>query len=476
MIGEGVGFFGERGGDQEGGGEAEGMGAGELWVGVVRLVGWKGNVGGRRSGDSPTLCGGESGYRPTYRRRLFARNEEMGGDDGSGLRCWWGGTAPEARGVGRAIARHCARLGGKSGCRPTYGACRWGGTPPYSLLWALRRNKIERAMPLVARTPIHGLDCNVQKKGKKWCGNRSIMVKQKKEQSDVGSIHFPKKSCTLYWRQKFLDSLQSKLTNRKAYTMSTSSSDRRPTTYLDHVTITGAEVGIRSNHANIVTKNAKFENVATPFEINGGVANISGTRITESYEGHSNTRRGGSTTSSKNIPPMPAHCGDCESIFPSRRYTIFNAKFYGLHNAEICPLCGSPDARLADGIFEAVENVIYFLTGPSSSRDFLVFIQKLAKDRLAGNLSETALVAKVEAQRPGFATLWKRLTFFGGAAVIIYGLLADYDSAADKMNDISEYFKEIWYQTYPAIIADVDSRSTANSSSAVAKIPEIGAQ
>lgn len=174
------------------------------------------------------------------------------------------------------------------------------------------------------------------------------------------------------------------------------------------VRITGFDSGIESVNSNFTAKNVSFQDVRVPFKVDGGSADVQGTRIADTsprpvQETLSRSAVGWCRSPS---PAVPVECGTCGSVFPSKRYSVFNAAFYSKDNQEPC-LCGA-SAKLANGLWSVGQEIISFIEGPNTSRAQLDQIQELARKALEEKFSSDSILDEIRRVHPSLATF-----FFG---------------------------------------------------------------
>jgi SEC-C motif len=82
----------------------------------------------------------------------------------------------------------------------------------------------------------------------------------------------------------------------------------------------------------------------------------------------------GQASEDTSMPDMPAFCGSCGLVFPSG-FVIENSTGISPNNVQSqCPRCGGM-ARVPDGMYNVLGQVIEFLAGPTSSLDQLRRLQ-----------------------------------------------------------------------------------------------------
>lgn len=217
--------------------------------------------------------------------------------------------------------------------------------------------------------------------------------------------------------------------------------------------IQGSNVGVESINSNITARNVGFKDVAKPWDIKRGDARVSDTTIEEtaSFKSRNQSTSVGWVPSA--APAMPARCKKCGTVFPSKRYNIWNAKFYGHNNAEVCPICGNSEAQLADGAFEATSEIVKFILGPEISKKDLEIIQSVSQEYLKGHISVDDVVSRMDAIDRNLGEKLSRLkntdqskygNYFLTAVLIVMGALADWDPAIAQIKDLAGFLDKTW--------------------------------
>ncbi len=183
---------------------------------------------------------------------------------------------------------------------------------------------------------------------------------------------------------------------------------------LRNVHISSATTGIKVvGGGSLQAENVTFDNVQTPFDINGvKSASIKGSEVINDPK----LRRGTPITSNSLAmrrpkgAPLPVMCDNCKSIHPSLNYVFSGTFFFLWNNKEECQVCGSPNARLSEGLFNLSKELAEILTGSDLTYAMLKAISQVAEEAAAGNVpAETAIEAirKENSQIGGlFAKAW----------------------------------------------------------------------
>lgn len=116
--------------------------------------------------------------------------------------------------------------------------------------------------------------------------------------------------------------------------------------------VAGFDVGLLArNVSDLTVEDFAYKGAGQAFDITGQSASITGTRIKPEAK---SAETGHPSYIKPNGPPLPAQCPRCKSIFPSRHFNVALQRFMAKDNKEPCPVCGSPDATLAEGLFDLV--------------------------------------------------------------------------------------------------------------------------
>lgn len=209
------------------------------------------------------------------------------------------------------------------------------------------------------------------------------------------------------------------------------------------VKISGFDVGIQARNSDFTAEDVSFDNVRQPWDIDGGAANVSGTRITRDPKiaaGPNKSFKGWCPSSG---PSMPAQCPRCETIFPSRNYKISQSRFWSRDNAETCPLCRYEHARVADGIFDITDEALRFLAGPETSTDVMEHIGKIMKLLAQEDITPEQAISDVEKVSSPFAGFLRRALQIGVSAVIFLAAAVTIEAYVYHRHGI-DVFDVVW--------------------------------
>jgi hypothetical protein len=153
------------------------------------------------------------------------------------------------------------------------------------------------------------------------------------------------------------------------------------------------------------------------------------------------------------MPHPPAHCPDCKSIFPARAISISNASSIGLSNIITdCPVCGSGNARVSDGVYSATHEAIELISGPASSREHLEALRALAQLYSAGKITREDATQKAGELPPEYAKLFNLFTALGMPALaLLVSLVSAYlqwDSNRSSGEDAKKLLQAVTEQTF----------------------------
>lgn len=174
---------------------------------------------------------------------------------------------------------------------------------------------------------------------------------------------------------------------------------------LKNVTISNCKTGIAvQGPANLRLENVTFDNVERPFDINGA-SNVEakGTRIRNSHTPRSMDKSSIGYTG-RNGPPLPAHCPNCNLVFPSRNYDINSSRFYGLDNEETCPDCGFEHAKLADGIFDLTDKIAKIIEAEKLTYEMFSNVGKILETLVSGQIDEDVALTQLSAISPDISS------------------------------------------------------------------------
>jgi len=180
--------------------------------------------------------------------------------------------------------------------------------------------------------------------------------------------------------------------------------------------VTGSDIGIASVNSDLTVRNAKMRDVSLPFYIDGGKANVSHSQadFADEARGFQAAPKMATRIQSGYVRPtgpmLPCHCPNCNAIFPSRTFSIFNARIYvGPNNTETCPVCGFASAEIVIGLFEALNDVLKLLAGPAITAEMIRDLQAITTAVLGQEISIEEGVAKAVSIVPDAGKFFKRL-------------------------------------------------------------------
>lgn len=149
--------------------------------------------------------------------------------------------------------------------------------------------------------------------------------------------------------------------------------------------ISDTDIGIRSRNGELTAAGVAFDNVYQPYDVVGGSASVSGSRITndpkirgvpkgKSFVGYQG----------QNGPPIPAQCPRCGSVFPSRNYSFGQSLFWSRDNDESCFNCHFEHAKVADGLFQIARDTIEVLIGSNFTKEQIIAVNQLSIQYISG--------------------------------------------------------------------------------------------
>jgi len=225
---------------------------------------------------------------------------------------------------------------------------------------------------------------------------------------------------------------------------------------LNRVHISGFDIGIQTRNTNLSAKSAHFDNVRQPFDLEGSTADISSTRIRNDPKAQIDQRPTmvGGVRSGTPGPAMPAHCPECDSIFPSRNYKVRNGKFYSRDNEETCMLCGNEHAKVADGIFDFTTETVRLLHGSIRSIEQVQALQAIFEQFANNAFGLETLENEISTVVPEVQSNLKKLRSMGTSAIYY-----TYVAIAKSMAIFGTYATAVGL---PAFIAGWDANEIMN--------------
>lgn len=191
---------------------------------------------------------------------------------------------------------------------------------------------------------------------------------------------------------------------------------------LRDVHISGTKVGIKAvGPVHIEAQNVTFDNVETPWDVQGAVrASVQGTRIRNDPKVRSvSTNRVGWTPQG---PALPACCGQCGTVFPSRNYGFRTPRFYGRDNEDTCPICFNEHAKISEGLFDLTGEAVALIAAIAATPDRMVPLQTVSSQVLSGNISPTVGLQKLGEQDQRIAQLADKAAAHGFNAAWFVGV------------------------------------------------------
>jgi hypothetical protein len=194
-----------------------------------------------------------------------------------------------------------------------------------------------------------------------------------------------------------------------------STSRGKPSIHIRGGNFSDAKVGIKARGANFTASDVTFDNVGRPWDVQGGSAQVSGTRIRNdpniSLSGKPSIpgKQGSSVGWRRNGPPVPAHCEQCKSVFPSHNYDFGTSRFYSRDNEEVCPVCGNEHANVSDGLFDLTEKAVRVLLASDMTIKRLKQIQKIVQRDLGKGVSPEITADKLRDVSPGLSSIIRRV-------------------------------------------------------------------
>jgi hypothetical protein len=194
--------------------------------------------------------------------------------------------------------------------------------------------------------------------------------------------------------------------------------------HFEDIDIGFTDVGIQARGpVEFTAKNVRFKEVARPWDIQGGRAEIEGTRITRAAKPKA-VGKSWSGWRRPNGPPLPAFCPRCKSVFPSKSYNFGSSYVYARDNEEVCPVCESEHAKLSDGLFDLSREAVAVLTAPEMTFAMLSAIKDVADQLSDRRVNEADAVRRLRQVSPTFGAIAGRALQIGTAALTLMVAMA----------------------------------------------------
>ena len=119
---------------------------------------------------------------------------------------------------------------------------------------------------------------------------------------------------------------------------------------------------------------------------------------------------------------LPAYCSNCQTIFPFHGIEIGVGATIGIGNvATNCPVCGSTNARVSDGVYQANSTAIQVLSAPESTYAIIEVLKTLAEQAARGQISKEEAIQKAGDLSPKYAALMEAFAKLGlpGLALLV---------------------------------------------------------
>lgn len=201
--------------------------------------------------------------------------------------------------------------------------------------------------------------------------------------------------------------------------------------------VEGGDVGILARNVSGLTINQmRYEGPGVAVDITGKSAEIKNSRaITSETRKEPGGRYYGYTK--PNGPPLPAQCPNCKSIFPSRHYNVAVPLFLSKNNKESCPVCGSPDANLAEGVFNLVGEVVAVIDAEGLSLEILRSMGAVAAGAISGATRIDAALEMIGEISPSVAVVLRQglARKMIAGVLFVLGAMAAYNMAHDFNNN-----------------------------------------
>jgi hypothetical protein len=149
---------------------------------------------------------------------------------------------------------------------------------------------------------------------------------------------------------------------------------------------------------------------------------------------------------------IPAYCPKCKSIFASPVGGDNGAMISITSVNTNCPVCGSLDAKVSEGLFATANNAITILSGPAFSRDTLEVFRGITKNFAEGTISKEEAQQQSRDISPQLETLFNKFFSFGIPALMlliaIIGLYLQYEGNISSSEDSKKILDALLNRPY----------------------------
>lgn len=211
--------------------------------------------------------------------------------------------------------------------------------------------------------------------------------------------------------------------------------------------LSSPDIGIATDGGSVELDNVKFTDTPNPIIASGG--EVWATKTRTSFNGSRSHSYGWAPSTG---PRIPCHCPKCESVFPSRTFTMFNVKVYAKDGTETCPVCRCPDAKISTGLFEATRELLTILAAPQTTVEDLMVLREIVSSALSGEKTVDSAMSEIGEKFPDIWAVINRTTrvskAVGGvcfAGLVFFATLPD---AADGYNFIKDTLKAFFDHTF----------------------------
>jgi hypothetical protein len=156
------------------------------------------------------------------------------------------------------------------------------------------------------------------------------------------------------------------------------------------------------------------------------------------------------------VPEFPAQCPACGAIFPFRGIGVSESGRatigIGSDVTTPCPNCGSPHARISEGLYSANSTAIEIISAPQSTHAALEVLKAIAERAAAGKISKDEAINEARRLDPNYGPLLERYYNLGMPAILLLAaLLGTYIAHRDSVSsseDMKRLLNAVTEQTF----------------------------
>jgi hypothetical protein len=119
------------------------------------------------------------------------------------------------------------------------------------------------------------------------------------------------------------------------------------------------------------------------------------------------------------MPPVPAFCPRCKSIFPGP-ISVGPGSSIGVTNVLTnCPICGFEEAKISDGVYRARQDAMEIILASDSTHEILETLRTLAERLSSGAIDKTVALEQARELPPKYAALFETFATLGLPALAL---------------------------------------------------------